>query len=213
MVKPGTLKQLKTLLSKGPSGLKKYYNWKNKYAPKVARMAQKGLNVINKHILKNDSSLIKSILRDVLPGGNYIDIGMNIASKIIDSNGLEDLADIAEKAQKGEYKSGSQVISEMLKVLDKGKLIGKDAYKQIKEEKKAKNEKKQAQTNVQEVDFTEDTSDEGIVYGTEESENEEEIPKKTFEKQPAKFLKPRSESTQTTSATAGTGLDGLADLI
>lgn len=211
MVKPGTLKQLKTLLAKGPSGLKKYYNWKNKYAPKLARMAQKGLNVVNKHILKNDKSLIKSILRDVLPGGNYIDIGMNIASKIIDTNGLEDLADIAEKAQNGEYKSGSEVISEMLKVLDKGKVIGKDAYKQIKEEKKAKNEKKQAQTNVQEIDFTEDTSDEGIVYATEESEIQEEIPTKTFEKEPAKFLKPQSETKP--SNVAGTGLDGLANLI
>ena len=145
MVKFGSLKPLKTLLTKGKKGLRKYYDFRTKLQKKALPLLQKGLNWINEAVIKNDNGVIRGIIEKVVPGGNYIGLAMDIVGQIIDTQMFDELAQILEKGDRGEYKNVSTFMNDLMKLAEKGKQTFKtvkpkveDLKKKIKEDQKKK---------------------------------------------------------------------------
>lgn len=182
MVKFGSLKQLKQLVNKSKGGLTKYAKWKGKLYKKGLPLAQKALNFINKAIIKNDKSVIKSILTKVVPGGNYINMAMDIVGEVIDSNMIGELGDILTKADNGGYSSPSELFNDLMKLAEKGKQTIKTGYNEVKEIKKLYDEEHSPDDEESDDDLTEGDLNFFKKDQVEEKEVESDDPRKIFGK-------------------------------
>ena len=168
MVKFASLKRLKQLLSKSKNGLNKYAKIKGKLYKKGLPLAQKALNFINKAIIQNDKSVIKNILTKVVPGGNYINMAMDIVGEVIETNMLEELSDILTKADEGKYKSPSALFNDLMKLAEKGKQTVKSSYDDVKKIKKLYDEEKALQNKTEEKPLQSEIEEKTLQTETEE---------------------------------------------